>query len=138
MAVDTKKTEAPKGKESSAYTFVLVCRSDELPEGEVRQLKARGKEIAVGRVDGGQLFAVGGRCSHLRARLGKGTLRGTVLECPWHGSQFDVTDGCVAKWVQHPGLLKLINDSAVPAFIKRGIPTYDVKEENGEVFVAVD
>ena len=138
MAVDTKKTEAPKGKESSAYTFVLVCRSDELPEGEVRQLKARGKEIAVGRVDGGQLFAVGGRCSHLRARLGKGTLRGTVLECPWHGSQFDVTDGCVAKWVQHPGLLKLINDSAVPAFMKRGIPTYDVKEENGEVFVAVD
>ena len=81
---------------------------------------------------------MGGRCSHLRARLGKGTLRGTVLECPWHGSQFDVTDGCVAKWVQHPGLLKLINDSAVPAFIKRGIPTYDVKEENGEVFVAVD
>ena len=138
MAVDSKRTEAPKGKESTAYTFVSVCKSDELAEGEVRQLKARGKEIAVGRVDGGQLFAVGGRCSHLRARLGKGTLHGTVLECPWHGSRFDVTDGCVAMWVQHPGWLKLVLDAAFPAFMKRGIPTYDVKEENGEVFVAVD
>ena len=138
MGIDTKRTEAPKGKESSTYTFVPVCRSEELAEGEVRQLKARGVEIAVGRLVGGQLFAVGGRCSHLRGRLGKGTLRGTVLECPWHGSQFDVTDGCVAKWVQHPGLLKLINDSVVPAFIKRGVPTYDVREENGDVFVAVD
>ena len=138
MAIDAKKTEAPKGKESSTYTFVPVCRSEELPEGEVRQLKARGVEIAVGRVVGGQLFAVGGRCTHLRGRLGKGTLRGTVLECPWHGAQFDVTDGCVAKWVQRPGLLKLIYDGTLPAFMKRGVPTYDVKEENGDVFVAVD
>ena len=138
MAVGTKRTEAPKGRESPVYTFVPVCRSEELPEGEVRQLKARGKEIAVGRVAGGQLFALGGRCSHLRGRLGKGTLRGTVLECPWHGAQFDVADGCVAKWVQRPGWLKLSYDATLPAFMKRGVPTYDVKEENGEVLVAVD
>ncbi len=138
MAVDTKRTEAPKGKESSAYTFVTVCRSEELPEGEVRQLKARGKEIAVGRLVGGQLFAVAGRCTHLRARLGKGTVHGTLLECPWHGTRFDVTDGCVAQWVQHPWWLKLPYDATLPAFMKRGIATYDVKEEGGEVLVAVD
>lgn len=138
MAVDTKKTEAPKGKESGAYTFVSVCKSEDLPEGEVRQLKARGKEIAVGRLVGGQVFAVGGRCSHMFARLGKGKLDGTILECPWHGAQFDVTDGCVAKWAQRPLALKLIYDATLPAFMKRSIPTYDVKEENGEVFVAVD
>ena len=138
MAVDTKRTEAPKGKESSAYTFVPVCRSDELAGGEVRQLKARGKEIAVGRLAGGQLFAVGGRCSHMFARLGKGKLHGALLECPWHGAQFDVTDGCVAKWVQRPLLLKLAYDATLPAFMKRAIPTYEIKEENGEVLVAVD
>jgi nitrite reductase/ring-hydroxylating ferredoxin subunit len=138
VAVDTKKTEAPKGKESAAFTFVVVCRSDELPEGEVRQLKARGKEIAVGRLVGGQLFAVQGRCSHLRARLGKGTLNGTNLECPWHGAQFDVTDGCVAKWVQRPMMLKLIYDATLPAFMKGNLATYEVKEENGDVLVAVD
>lgn len=138
MAVTTRKTEAPKGKEAPVYTFVPVCRSEELPEGEVRQLKARGKEIAVGRVLGGQLFAVGGRCTHLRARLGKGTLRGTLLVCPWHEAHFDVSDGCVAKWVQRPRWLKLIYDATLPAFMKRGIPTYEVKEENGNVLVAVD
>lgn len=137
MAVDSKRTEAPKGGESTTYTFVSVCRSDELLEGQVRPLKARGKEIAVGRLVGGQLFAVGGRCTHLRARLGIGTMNGTILACPWHGAQFDVTDGCVAKWTQAP-MFKAINDAIMPAFMKRGIPTYDVKEENGEVLVAVD
>jgi nitrite reductase/ring-hydroxylating ferredoxin subunit len=138
VAVDTRKTEAPKGKESSAFTFVVVCRSDELAEGEVRQVKARGKELAVGRLVGGQLFAVAGRCTHLRARLGRGTLHGTILECPWHGAQFDVTDGCVAKWVQKPLALKLIYDATLPAFMKRDVATYEVKEENGDVLVAVD
>jgi nitrite reductase/ring-hydroxylating ferredoxin subunit len=138
MAVDTKRTEAPKGKETSSYTFVPVCRSEDLPEGEVRQLKARGKEIAVGRLVGGQVFAVGGRCSHMFARLGKGKLEGTLLECPWHGTRFDVTDGCVANWVTRPLFLKLLYDATLPAFMKRGIPTYEAKEENGEVLVAVD
>ncbi len=138
MAVDTKRTEAPKGKQSTAYTFVPVCKSEELAEGTVRQVKARGKEVVVGRVAGGQLFAVGGRCSHMFARLGKGTLTGTLLECPWHGTQFDVTDGCVARWVQHPWWLKLTYDATLPAFMKRSIPTYEVKEEGGEVLVAVD
>ncbi len=138
MAVDVKRTEAPKGRESAVYTFVVVCRSDELAEGEVRQLKARGKEIAIGRVAGGQLFAVGGRCSHLRGRLGKGTLQGTILECPWHGARFDVADGSVARWVQRPWWLKLLYDATLPAFLKRGVPAYEVREENGDVLVAVD
>ena len=138
MAVDTKKVEAPRGKESGTYIFVPVCRSDELAEGEVRQVKARGKEVAVGRLACGQLFAVGGRCSHMFTRLGKGKLEGTLLECPWHGTKFDVTDGCVANWVTRPWWLKLAYDATLPAFMKRGIPTYEIKEENGEVFVAVD
>lgn len=138
MAVDIKKTEAPKGKGSTAFTFVPVCKSDDLAEGEVRQVKARGKELAVGRLVGGQLFAVGGRCSHMFARLGNGTLDGCLLECPWHGTKFDVTDGGVANWVTRPLALKLVYDATLPNFMKRGIPTYDVKDEGGEVLVAVD
>jgi nitrite reductase/ring-hydroxylating ferredoxin subunit len=138
LAVRTKETEAPKGKEPVARVFVAVCRSDELPEGTVRSVKARGKLLAVGRVVGGQLFAVGGRCSHMFANLGNGKLEGTLLECPWHGTRFDVTDGCVANWVTHPSWLKLIYDASLPAFMKRSIPTFDIKEENGEVLVAVD
>ncbi len=138
MVVEAKKTEAPKGKESPAYVFVSVCRSDELAEGSVRSVKARGKVVAVGRLVGGQLFAVGGRCSHMFANLGKGKVEGTLLECPWHGTKFDVTDGCVANWVTHPMWLKMLYDASLPAFMKRAIPTYQIKEENGEVLVAVD
>jgi nitrite reductase (NADH) small subunit len=138
VAVDTKKTEMPKGKESPTYTFVPVCKSDEIGEGEVRQLKARGKEIAVGRVEGGQVFAVQGRCPHLRARMGKGTLRGTVLVCPWHAAEFDVTDGCVAKWAQKPLGLKLFYDAFFPAALKGSLRVYETKEEEGEILVAVD
>ena len=137
MAVGTQKTEAPKGQESTGFVFVPVGSADEFPEGEVRQVKARGKELAVGRVVGGQLFAVAGRCTHLRARLGKGTVNGTILHCPWHDAQFDVADGCVAKWTQDP-MFKLVYDATLPAFMKRNIATYDIKEENGEVLVAVD
>lgn len=138
MAVDTKKTEAPKGRDATSYTFVPVCRSDELEEGQVRQFKARGKEVAVGRLEGGQVFAVGGRCPHMFARLGNGRLEGTLLHCPWHDSEFDVTDGCLAKWVQKPLWLKLLYDATLPNFMKRSIPSYEAREENGEVFVAVD
>jgi len=138
LAVDIKKTEGPKGKPTVAYTFVPVCKSDELPEGTVKQVKARGKELAVGRLVGGQVFAVGGRCSHMFARLGNGKLDGCLLECPWHGTKFDVTDGSVANWVTHPLILKLVYDATLPNFMKRGIPTYEAKEEAGEVLVAVD
>ena len=44
----------------------------------------------------------------------------------------------MAKWVLNPAALKRIYDATLPAFMKRSIPTYDVKEENGEVLVAVD
>ncbi len=137
MAVDSTKTEAPKGEESQTYTFVTVCKSEDLPEGEVRPLKARGKQVAVGRLVGGQLFAVGGRCSHMFAKLGDGELNGTILSCPWHQAEFDVTDGCVAKWTQAQPF-KAIYDATLPAFMKRGIPTYEIKEEDGDVLVAVD
>ena len=49
-----------------------------------------------------------------------------------------MTDGCVAKWVQRPGMLKLVSDATFPAFMKGAIPTYETKEETGYFFVAGD
>ncbi len=63
---------------------------------------------------------------------------GTILKCPWHNAEFDVADGCVAKWVQDSMMLKAVYDATLPAFMKRSIPTYEIKEENGDVLVAVD
>ena len=53
---------------------------------------APGGSIAVFRV-AGRLHAVRDECPHAGASLADGDLRGTIITCPRHGSQFDVTTG---------------------------------------------
>jgi len=116
--------------------YVLVCKVDDVPAGEARQFRVAGRDIALARVAGGDCYAIGGRCTHLGAALGKGKLDGTTLTCPWHGSQFDVTDGCLVRWVQEPSWMRL-GAGVVPRFLRRDVPTYEVKVEDGQVFVRV-
>jgi nitrite reductase/ring-hydroxylating ferredoxin subunit len=116
--------------------FVSVCRLDEVPVGEVRQFRVGGKEIALARVAEGECYAVGGRCTHLRAPLGKGALEGTTLTCPWHGSQFDVASGRLVRWVQEPAWMRAAA-GLVPAFMRRNLPSYEARVENGQVLVKV-
>ena len=80
--------------------FVVVCKVDDVPEGSAKQFKVNGTEIALAHVQGGECYAIGGRCTHLRAQLGNGSLEGTVLTCPLHASQFEVTSGKLLRWVQ--------------------------------------
>ena len=49
--------------------------------------------VALYNVDG-QLHAIDGVCPHQGGPLGKGTLSGEVVTCPWHGWQFNVSTGC--------------------------------------------
>jgi nitrite reductase (NADH) small subunit len=71
---------------------VRLIRADELLPGQGRTVTAGGIELAVFHVDG-SFFTLGAQCPHLGGPLGEGTLRGTVVTCPWHGWQFDVTTG---------------------------------------------
>ena len=116
--------------------FVLVCKVDDVPVGAARQFKVNGTEIALAHVQSGECYAIGGRCTHLRAQLGKGTLEGTVLTCPWHASQFDVTTGKLLRWVQEPLLMRIFG-ALVPPFLRRGEPSYEVKIEDGQVLVKI-
>ena len=117
--------------------FVPVCRLDEIPAGEAREFKVGGREIALARLAEGACYAVGGRCTHLRGPLGKGALEGTTLTCPWHGSQFDVTSGQLVRWVQEPAWIRVMA-SLIPAFMRRGVPSYEVRVEDGQVLVKVE
>jgi len=116
--------------------FVPVCKVEDVPAGEARQFKVNGTEIALARVQDGECYAIGGRCTHLRAQLGKGELEGTVLTCPWHGSQFEVTTGKLVRWVQEPLLIRIFA-GLVPSFLRRGVESYDVKVEDGQVLVKI-
>lgn len=116
--------------------FVRVARKEEIPENQVRWFRVEGTEVCVANVDG-DYFAIANRCPHMLARLGRGRLEGTLVECPWHGSKFDVTDGGLACWVQRPWWLKLAYDFTLPGFLKRGVAAYEVKVEGDDLYVRV-
>jgi len=78
---------------SAAVTRLAVRLMDRDGDGLVGRLPdAPGGSIVVLRIDG-QLHAIRDECPHAGASLADGTLEGTVITCPRHGSQFDVTTG---------------------------------------------
>ncbi len=75
---------------------VKVCSVDMVPVASMKQFYLSDLEILVINF-GGNFYCLDGRCTHAGAPLGEGTLTGEVLTCPWHGSQFKVTDGSVLR-----------------------------------------
>jgi nitrite reductase (NADH) small subunit len=78
--------------------FVRTVKVAEVPAGTIRELQVEGKAVAVANVDG-KIYAMNNTCLHRGGPLGEGSLEGKVVTCPWHGWQFDVTNG---KAVQNP------------------------------------
>jgi 3-phenylpropionate/trans-cinnamate dioxygenase ferredoxin subunit len=66
----------------------------DVPVGSVAAFEIEGKQVAVANIDG-RLFAFDDACTHRGCSLATGTLNGTSLTCPCHGSVFHVTDGSV-------------------------------------------
>jgi 3-phenylpropionate/trans-cinnamate dioxygenase ferredoxin subunit len=111
--------------------FTVVCKSDEVKEGQMKEVTGQGRAILIANV-GGKYYAVAGRCSHMGGKLAQGKLEGTVITCPRHGSQFDVTDGHVVCWLKPTGML-----SKVGKILKseRPLIAYKIKIEGSEVMV---
>ena len=80
--------------------FVRTVKVDEVPAGTVRELQIEGKAVALANV-GGKFYAIDNTCLHRGGPLGQGVLDGKVVTCPWHGWQYDATNG---KVVQNPGV----------------------------------
>ena len=72
--------------------FVKVAKKGEIPDGAMKHVEIDDTEICVANV-GGTYYAFSDRCGHENARLSRGSLMGTVVTCPMHASQFDVTTG---------------------------------------------
>jgi 3-phenylpropionate/trans-cinnamate dioxygenase ferredoxin subunit len=85
-------------------SLVEVGKTPELADGTMKKVSARGREILLARV-GGKYYAGNNRCPHMGSNLSQGKLEGTVVTCPVHGSQFDLSDGRVIRWVGTSGLL---------------------------------
>jgi len=74
--------------------FVPVLPDAELQEGELKRADARGVPVLLVRLQGA-VCALAHTCSHLGGPLSEGKLEGDVVQCPWHGSRFNVRDGSV-------------------------------------------
>ena len=76
--------------------LVRIESAEGLTAGEMRVFDVAGTKVNVTSI-GGQLHAFDDTCTHRACSLAKGTLDGTTVTCPCHGSQFDVTSGAVIR-----------------------------------------
>jgi nitrite reductase/ring-hydroxylating ferredoxin subunit/uncharacterized membrane protein len=95
--------------------FVVVAREDELQVDQMKLVHVRGRRIVLARTEQGYL-ACDDRCTHRGGPLADGVLICGTVQCPWHGSQFDVSTGAA---------------KAGPA--RDSIATYPVEIADGEV-----
>lgn len=97
--------------------FVKAISASELTHGEMKKVVLQGREITLSKV-GRDFLAFDDICTHEYCPLSDGSLEGSIVTCPCHGSRFDIKTGDVLNL-----------PAAVP------IRTYRVKVENGEVFI---
>jgi nitrite reductase/ring-hydroxylating ferredoxin subunit len=71
---------------------VTLLAAKNLPPGEAAEVVADGQIFAVYNIDGA-FRVIDGICAHAGGPLGKGALNGTIVTCPWHGWQYDVSTG---------------------------------------------
>jgi nitrite reductase/ring-hydroxylating ferredoxin subunit len=69
-------------------------RLSEVPPGTVKCVELDDQAIAIFNVEG-TFYATQNECPHAEGPLCEGTLEGALIECPWHGSKFDVRTGAV-------------------------------------------
>ncbi len=74
-----------------------IAKLSELKPGSGETVDVENASIALFNVNG-MVHAIDNTCRHRGGPLGEGQLDGQVVTCPWHGWQFDVTNGnCLTK-----------------------------------------
>ena len=76
--------------------FVKLARVEDIPAGQGKQIDIGEQAIALFNVDG-NFYAIEAWCYHMGGPLADGYLRGTRLQCPWHGWTFELTTGCYTR-----------------------------------------
>jgi 3-phenylpropionate/trans-cinnamate dioxygenase ferredoxin subunit len=75
--------------------LVRVCAVGDVPEGGARRFPVEGKLVAVANLGEGGFRAVDAICSHAHYFLDEGEVDvdDETIECPKHGSTFDLNTG---------------------------------------------
>ena len=97
--------------------FMKAVESSKVPDGSMMTVEVGGESVLLANVDG-RYYGMGAVCNHEEWDLSEGTLVGTSVTCAGHGTVWDLKTG------------KGVFEEPVA-----DEPLYDVKEENGFLFV---
>jgi 3-phenylpropionate/trans-cinnamate dioxygenase ferredoxin subunit len=100
-------------------TGTRLCSLDDIGDGEARRFDVEGRVLAVVRL-GSDVYVLGDRCSHGDFSLSEGEVEADdcTIECPKHGSLFDLRTG---------------DALTLPAV--RPVPKYEASVVDGDVMV---
>ena len=98
IGVDHRYARAGKWSEETASSdsdgSAILAHSGELEIDQMKLVHVNGKRIVLARTAEGYV-AFSDRCTHRGGSLAGGTMMCGRVQCPWHGSQFDVSSGAV-------------------------------------------
>jgi nitrite reductase/ring-hydroxylating ferredoxin subunit len=100
--------------------WVRIADAGDVSDGEINAYTVGDKQVAVANL-GGELRAFDDTCTHQGCSLAEGDLEDTIVECPCHGSQFDIVTGEV---VEGPAT--------------EPIDVFDAREDAGDLQVSVE
>lgn len=92
----------------------------QLPEGRGVRVDVGSHRIALFRL-ADEVYALGDRCSHAEASLSEGPIFDGCVECPRHGSGFDLETGA---------------PSALPA--TKPVPVYATRIDDGVLYLDLE
>lgn len=111
--------------------MVKAGKVGELADGALKSASTKQGEFLLARV-GNNYYAADNRCPHMKGKLDQGTLEGTVVTCPLHGSQFDLKDGKVVRWLRGTGVLARVGRALKPP---KNLQTYRVQVEDDQLLI---
>jgi len=76
--------------------FVRVALTSEVQPDKMKLVQYKAQPVCLANAKG-KYYAIGNTCTHLGGPLAQGKLGDSVVECPWHGSRFDLATGEVKR-----------------------------------------
>lgn len=87
-ATGVNHTVWPEGSHEFTPTIAVA----EMPENSLKRVVVAGVPVVLVKL-GAKYAAIAATCSHAGGPLDEGELQGDVVQCPWHGSRFRMSDG---------------------------------------------
>ena len=122
-----------KHRRDNMADLVQVGETAGLADGTMKSVLVKGREILLARV-GDKYYAADNHCPHMGGKLSQGKLEGTVVTCPRHGSQFDLSNGQVVQWLRGSGFIVKLSQALKSP---RPLVVYNVKVEDDRILVEI-